>query len=99
MERLSTQKFREVGQVYVYLQGEGFLFSSKPNQVLTGTWSYGRFGSAIAPLGDIDYDGFNGENCDGQKITLHLIFSKSIYASHTDTCPLYGLLQMIMGFK
>ncbi|XP_056607795.1 integrin alpha-IIb [Triplophysa dalaica] len=59
MERLSTQKFREVGQVYVYLQGEGFLFSSKPNQVLTGTWSYGRFGSAIAALGDIDYDGFN----------------------------------------
>nr|XP_055050439.1 integrin alpha-IIb [Misgurnus anguillicaudatus] len=59
MEQLSTQKFREVGQVHVYLQGEGFTFSSRPNQVLTGTYAYGRFGSAIAPLGDINHDGFN----------------------------------------
>lgn len=60
MEKLSNKKFREVGKVYVYLQGEGFSFSSRPNQVLTGTFAYGRFGSAIAPLGDIDHDGFNG---------------------------------------
>ncbi|ROL27911.1 Integrin alpha-IIb [Anabarilius grahami] len=59
LEQLSTQKFREVGQVYVYLQRKGFFFSSKPNQMLTGTYAYGRFGSAIAPLGDIDHDGFN----------------------------------------
>ncbi|XP_056095837.1 integrin alpha-IIb [Rhinichthys klamathensis goyatoka] len=59
MEQLSTQKFREVGQVYVYLQREGFSFSSRPNQMLTGTYAYGRFGSSIAPLGDIDHDGFN----------------------------------------
>jgi len=63
MEQLSTQKFREVGQVYVYLQREGFSFSSRPNQMLTGTYAYGRFGSSIAPLGDIDHDGFNGEDC------------------------------------
>uniref|UniRef100_A0A671LTC5 Integrin alpha-8-like n=1 Tax=Sinocyclocheilus anshuiensis TaxID=1608454 RepID=A0A671LTC5_9TELE len=59
MEQLSTQKFREVGQVYVYLQRQGFSFSSRPNQILTGIYGYGRFGSAIAPLGDIDHDGFN----------------------------------------
>ncbi len=62
MEQLSTQKFREVGQVYVYLQRKGFSFSSRPNQILTGIHAYGRFGSAIAPLGDIDHDGFNGED-------------------------------------
>lgn len=62
MEQLSNQKFREVGQVYVYLQRKGFFFSSRPNQMLTGTYAYGRFGSAIAPLGDIDHDGFNGED-------------------------------------
>ncbi|KAI2666443.1 Integrin alpha-IIb [Labeo rohita] len=59
MEQLSTQKFREVGQVYVYLQRKGFSFSSRPNKILTGIHAYGRFGSAIAPLGDIDHDGFN----------------------------------------
>ncbi|TRY96488.1 hypothetical protein DNTS_031539, partial [Danionella cerebrum] len=59
MERLSTQKFREVGQVYVYLQNNGFSFSSRPHQTLTGVSTYGRFGSAIAPLGDIDHDGFS----------------------------------------
>uniref|UniRef100_A0A673HCI3 Integrin alpha-8-like n=1 Tax=Sinocyclocheilus rhinocerous TaxID=307959 RepID=A0A673HCI3_9TELE len=59
MEQLSTQKFREVGQVYVYLQRQSFSFSSRPNQILTGIYAYGRFGSAIAPLGDIDHDGFN----------------------------------------
>uniref|UniRef100_A0A8C1LU53 Integrin, alpha 2b n=1 Tax=Cyprinus carpio TaxID=7962 RepID=A0A8C1LU53_CYPCA len=59
MEQLSTQKFREVGQVFVYLQRKGFSFSSRPNQILTGTYAFGRFGSAIAPLGDIDHDGFN----------------------------------------
>lgn len=62
MEQLSTQKFREVGQVYVYLQRKGFSFSSRPNQILTGTHAYGRFGSAIVPLGDIDHDGFNGKD-------------------------------------
>ncbi|XP_026063556.1 integrin alpha-IIb [Carassius auratus] len=59
MEQLSTQKFREVGQVSVYLQRKGFSFSFKPNQVLTGIYAFGRFGSAIAPLGDLDHDGFN----------------------------------------
>ncbi|XP_062874921.1 integrin alpha-IIb [Trichomycterus rosablanca] len=59
MEHLSTQKLREVGQVYVYLQRDGYSFSPKPEQTLSGTHTYGRFGISIAPLGDIDYDGFN----------------------------------------
>ena len=62
MEHLSTQKLREVGQVYVYLQKESYHVSHIPDQILTGTHTYGRFGSTIAPLGDIDHDGFNGEN-------------------------------------
>ncbi|XP_036446093.1 integrin alpha-IIb [Colossoma macropomum] len=59
MEHLSTQKLREVGQVYVYLQKESYRISPIPDQILTGTHTYGRFGSTIAPLGDIDHDGFN----------------------------------------
>uniref|UniRef100_A0A4W4F3E2 Integrin alpha-2 domain-containing protein n=1 Tax=Electrophorus electricus TaxID=8005 RepID=A0A4W4F3E2_ELEEL len=58
MEHLSTKKLREVGQVYVYLQREDHKFSPRPEQTLTGTHAYGRFGIAVAPLGDIDHDGF-----------------------------------------
>ncbi|KAF5903798.1 integrin alpha-IIb-like, partial [Clarias magur] len=59
MEQLSTHKLREVGQVYVYLQNSVHHFSSKPDQTLTGTHTYGRFGFTVAPLGDIDHDGYN----------------------------------------
>ncbi|XP_035254562.1 integrin alpha-IIb [Anguilla anguilla] len=59
MERQSGQHLHQVGQVWVYLQRDHSVFSSKPDQKLTGTVVYGRFGSAIAPLGDIDMDGFN----------------------------------------
>lgn len=61
MEHLSTDKLRELGQVYVYLQKEDHRFSQKPDQTLSGTHSYGHFGITIAPLGDINYDGFNGK--------------------------------------
>ncbi|KAI1884130.1 hypothetical protein AGOR_G00223280 [Albula goreensis] len=59
MERQSSQHLQEVGQVCIYLQRERSMFSSKPDQKLTGSVVQGRFGSAIAPLGDIDMDGFN----------------------------------------
>ncbi|NP_001003857.1 integrin alpha-IIb precursor [Danio rerio] len=78
MEQLSTQKFREVGQVYVYLQRNDFSFASRPNQILAGTYAYGRFGSAIAPLGDLDHDGFNDVavgapgSVDGGKVFIYL---------------------------
>ncbi|MBN3289435.1 ITA5 protein, partial [Polypterus senegalus] len=51
-------QFEEVGQVSVYLQDGPLSFNSDP-QVLTGTQVYGRFGSSIAPLGDLNQDGYN----------------------------------------
>ncbi|XP_078385897.1 integrin alpha-8-like [Cetorhinus maximus] len=50
-------KWHEVGQVYVYLQEQDGPFK-KPTQTFTGTDKFGRFGSAIATLGDLDYDGY-----------------------------------------
>lgn len=73
MEHLSTHKLREVGQVYVYLQREGNHFYQKPEQTISGTHIYGHFGIAVAPLGDIDHDGFNGKELllAVQHLTIH----------------------------
>ncbi|XP_036401033.1 integrin alpha-V-like [Megalops cyprinoides] len=57
MDRESNGKLREVGQVYVYLGKGGFTFDDPLK--LTGSDIYSRFGSSIAPLGDLDMDGFN----------------------------------------
>ncbi|KAJ8282403.1 hypothetical protein COCON_G00049220 [Conger conger] len=57
MERGSDGKLREVGQVHVYL-GKG-AFSFQEHLKLTGSEIYSRFGSSIAPLGDLDLDGYN----------------------------------------
>ncbi|KAL4657818.1 integrin alpha-IIb-like [Arapaima gigas] len=59
MERLSSTQQHEVGLVCVYLQRKLSTFSNKPDQKLLGADAYGRFGSAVAPLGDVDQDGFN----------------------------------------
>ncbi|KAK6470260.1 integrin alpha-IIb [Huso huso] len=59
MERWPDNKLHQVGQVYLFLQREGSAFSPKPDLTLTGRDVYGRFGSAIATLGDIDQDGYN----------------------------------------
>lgn len=59
MEREMESKPREVGRVYLYLQLElGPLSFAKPI-ALTGTYTFGRFGTAIAPMGDINQDGYN----------------------------------------
>uniref|UniRef100_A0A8D0BJG4 Integrin subunit alpha 2b n=1 Tax=Salvator merianae TaxID=96440 RepID=A0A8D0BJG4_SALMN len=58
MERHSDRKLYEVGRVYLYLQRKTPTAYSTPSQTLTGTDVYGRFGMAIAPLGDIDQDGY-----------------------------------------
>uniref|UniRef100_A0A8C6SX13 Integrin, alpha 8 n=1 Tax=Neogobius melanostomus TaxID=47308 RepID=A0A8C6SX13_9GOBI len=57
MEREMESKPREVGRVYLYLQ-LGPLSFTKP-VALTGTYTFGRFGSAIAPMGDVNQDGYN----------------------------------------
>lgn len=58
MEREMESKPREVGRVYLYLQMAPLTFS-KPVP-LTGMHTFGRFGTAIAPLGDVNQDGYNG---------------------------------------
>lgn len=51
-------KPREVGRVYLYLQMAPLTFLDPV--ALTGTHTFGRFGTAIAPLGDVNQDGYNG---------------------------------------
>lgn len=58
MERELESKPREVGRVYLYLQTGPLAFTSPV--ALTGTHVFGRFGTAIAPLGDVNQDGYNG---------------------------------------
>ncbi|KAM5146400.1 integrin alpha-V [Mantella aurantiaca] len=57
MDRGSDGKLQEVGQVTVYIQQykKGLRFLTK----LTGLYAFARFGSSIAPLGDLDQDGLN----------------------------------------
>ncbi|KAM9326893.1 integrin alpha-V [Gastrophryne carolinensis] len=57
MDRGSDGKLQEVGQVSLYLQQSkgGLQILTK----LTGFDMFSRFGSSIAPLGDMDQDGFN----------------------------------------
>ncbi|XP_051007269.1 integrin alpha-8 [Acomys russatus] len=57
MEREFESNPKEVGQVYLYLQVSTLLFQDP--QVLTGTETFGRFGSSVAHLGDLNQDGYN----------------------------------------
>nr|XP_020026908.1 integrin alpha-8 isoform X1 [Castor canadensis] len=57
MEREFESNPREVGQVYLYLQVSSLLFQDP--QVLTGSETFGRFGTAVAHLGDLNQDGYN----------------------------------------
>uniref|UniRef100_A0A8C3VYH6 Integrin alpha-IIb n=1 Tax=Catagonus wagneri TaxID=51154 RepID=A0A8C3VYH6_9CETA len=59
MESRADRKLAEVGRVYLFLQSRGHHLLGAPSLLLTGTQLYGRFGSAIAPLGDLDRDGYN----------------------------------------
>ncbi|XP_022375701.1 integrin alpha-IIb isoform X1 [Enhydra lutris kenyoni] len=59
MESRADHKLAEVGRVYLFLQPRGHHVLGAPSLLLTGTQLYGRFGSAIAPLGDLDRDGYN----------------------------------------
>ncbi|XP_058417162.1 integrin alpha-IIb [Diceros bicornis minor] len=59
MERRADRKLAEVGRVYLFLQPRGPQVLGAPSLLLTGTQIYGRFGFAIAPLGDLNRDGYN----------------------------------------
>ncbi|XP_041801853.1 integrin alpha-5 [Chelmon rostratus] len=58
MVRGSDGRLEEMGRVYVYLQ-RGPLNLELRVPHLTGTQVFGRFGSTIASLGDLNQDGFN----------------------------------------
>lgn len=57
MDRSSDGKLQEVGQVSICLQRPSGGFQTAK---LNGFEIFARFGSSIAPLGDLDQDGFNG---------------------------------------
>ncbi|XP_063107778.1 integrin alpha-IIb isoform X2 [Cavia porcellus] len=59
MDSWADRKLAEVGRVYLFLQPPDPHLLATPSLLLTGTQLYGRFGSAIAPLGDLNRDGFN----------------------------------------
>ncbi|XP_069883973.1 integrin alpha-IIb isoform X2 [Dipodomys merriami] len=59
MESRADRKLAEVGRVYLFLQPQGLHALGPPSLLLTGTQLYGRFGSTIAPLGDLNLDGYN----------------------------------------
>ncbi|XP_068186134.1 integrin alpha-5 isoform X2 [Antennarius striatus] len=58
MVRGSDGRLEEMGRVYVYLQSDPLNLELRLPH-LTGTQVFGRFGSTIAPLGDLNQDGFN----------------------------------------
>ncbi|XP_068172455.1 integrin alpha-5-like [Antennarius striatus] len=58
MCRGSNGRLEELGKVYVYLQRGPLLLEQSQSQLL-GKQPFGRFGSSLAPLGDVNQDGFN----------------------------------------
>lgn len=60
MERTADGRPQEVGRVYIYLQQPAGM-EPAPTLTLTGHDEFGRFGSSLTPLGDLDQDGYNGK--------------------------------------
>uniref|UniRef100_A0A4X1WA00 Uncharacterized protein n=1 Tax=Sus scrofa TaxID=9823 RepID=A0A4X1WA00_PIG len=58
MERTADGRPQEVGRVYIYLQSPAGM-EPAPARTLTGHDEFGRFGSSLTPLGDLDQDGYN----------------------------------------
>ena len=64
MERTADGRPQEVGRVYIYLQRLAGM-EPTPTLTLTGQDEFGRFGSSLTPLGDLDQDGYNGKHYMG----------------------------------
>uniref|UniRef100_A0A672ZGT0 Integrin subunit alpha 5 n=1 Tax=Sphaeramia orbicularis TaxID=375764 RepID=A0A672ZGT0_9TELE len=58
MRRGSGGQLEELGKVYVYLQRGPLELDPAPSHLL-GFQAFSRFGSSLAPLGDLNQDGFN----------------------------------------
>uniref|UniRef100_A0A3P9JZX3 Integrin alpha-5 n=1 Tax=Oryzias latipes TaxID=8090 RepID=A0A3P9JZX3_ORYLA len=58
MSRGSDGHLEELGKVYVFLQRGPLLLEPSQSHLL-GPQAFGRFGSSLAPLGDLNQDGFN----------------------------------------
>lgn len=69
MHRGSNGLLEELGKVYVYLQ-QGPLQLEPSECNLLGKEPFGRFGTSVAPLGDLDQDGFNGNLFSTELLTL-----------------------------
>ena len=67
MERTADGRPQEVGRVYIYLQSPAGM-EPAPARTLTGHDEFGRVGSSLTPLGDLDQDGYNGKH-QGHKVT------------------------------
>ncbi|KAF3689426.1 Integrin alpha-5 Fibronectin receptor subunit alpha Integrin alpha-F [Channa argus] len=58
MHLRSSGRLVELGKVYVYLQRGPLLLEPSQSHLL-GPQAFGRFGTSLAPLGDLNQDGFN----------------------------------------
>ncbi|XP_070758138.1 integrin alpha-5-like [Enoplosus armatus] len=58
MRRGSDGRLEELGKVYVYLQRGPLLLEPSQSHLL-GQQAFSRFGTSLAPLGDLNQDGFN----------------------------------------
>ncbi|XP_040015653.1 integrin alpha-5-like [Xiphias gladius] len=58
MRRGSNGRLEELGKVYVYLQRGPLLVEASQSHLL-GPQAFSRFGTSLAPLGDLNQDGFN----------------------------------------
>ncbi|XP_054640000.1 integrin alpha-5-like isoform X2 [Dunckerocampus dactyliophorus] len=92
MHRGSNGHLEELGKVYVYLQ-RGPLQLEPTLQHLLGRQPFSRFGTSLAPLGDLDQDGFNdmaigcpygGEDQQG-RVFIYSGYSGGLKATPTQT--------------
>lgn len=72
MDRGSDGKLLEVGQVSLYLQQASGGFQTSATK-LNGFEVFARFSSSVAPLGDLDQDGFNGKCIQSLLLLLLLL--------------------------